>query len=66
MQFCVEREDIRVIQLEVTEGNVPAHALYESLGFKAFGVEPMAVLTPSGFRSKVHMWLSLPAPQNAA
>ena len=66
MQFCKERGDIRAVQLEVTEGNTPALTLYESLGFKAYGVEPMAVLTPAGFRSKVHMWLSLPSPANAA
>jgi RimJ/RimL family protein N-acetyltransferase len=65
IQFCRERGDIRAVQLEVTEGNAPAIALYESLGFKAFGVEPMAVLTASGFRSKVHMWLSLPPPSDS-
>jgi len=65
IQFCKERGDIRTVQLEVTEGNTPALSLYESLGFKAYGVEPMAVLTPTGFRSKVHMWLSLPSPANA-
>jgi GNAT superfamily N-acetyltransferase len=65
LQFCRERGDIRVVQLEVTEGNTPAVALYESLGFKAFGVEPMAILTPTGFKSKVHMWLSLPSAANA-
>jgi len=61
IQFCKERGDIRAVQLEVTEGNAPALSLYESLGFKAYGVEPMAVLTPTGFRSKVHMWLGLPS-----
>ncbi len=66
IQFCKERGGIRAIQLEVTEGNTPAVTLYESLGFTAYGVEPMAVLTPTGFRSKVHMWLSLPSPANAA
>jgi RimJ/RimL family protein N-acetyltransferase len=66
IQFCKEREDIRAVQLEVTEGNAPAVTLYESVGFTAYGVEPMAVLTPTGFRSKVHMWLSLPSPANAA
>ena len=66
IQFCKVRGDIRAVQLEVTEGNSSAIALYESLGFKAYGVEPMAVLTPSGFRSKVHMWLSLPSQPNAA
>jgi len=65
IQFCSERGDIRAVQLEVTKGNAPALALYESLGFKAFGVEPLAVLTPSGFRSKVHMWLSLPTPSDS-
>ena len=66
IQFCKERGGIRAVQLEVTEGNAPAVTLYESLGFTAYGVEPMAVLTPTGFRSKVHMWLSLPSPENAA
>jgi RimJ/RimL family protein N-acetyltransferase len=65
IQFCIERGDIRVVQLEVTEGNTPAVALYESLGFRAYGVEPMAMLTPTGFKSKVHMWLSLPSAANA-
>ena len=66
IQFCKERGGIRAVQLEVTEGNAPAVTLYESLGFTAYGVEAMAVLTPTGFRSKVHMWLSLPSPINAA
>ena len=65
-QFCTDRGGIRAVQLEVTEGNTPAVTLYESLGFTAFGVEPMAVLTSTGFMSKVHMWLSLPRPPNAA
>ena len=66
IQFCTRRGDISVIQLEVTEGNSPAVSLYESLGFTSYGLEPMAVLTPTGFRSKVHMWLRLPRPANAA
>ena len=66
IQFCKARGGIRTVQLEVTEGNTPATNLYESLGFAAYGVEPMALLTPSGFRSKVHMWLSLPSSANEA
>ena len=66
LQFCTRRGDVSVIQLEVTEGNSPAVNLYESLGFTSYGLEPMAVLTPTGFRSKVHMWLRLPRPANAA
>ena len=66
IQFCASRGHIRAMQLEVTEGNAPAVNLYQSLGFTAYGVEPMAVLTPSGFQSKVHMWLRMPGPLNTA
>ena len=55
----LEREGLRLLQLEVTQGNAAAERLYESLGFQVYGVEPMAVLTPSGYRSKVHMGLDL-------
>jgi RimJ/RimL family protein N-acetyltransferase len=58
------RPGVLVVTLTVTEGNVPAIALYESCGFKTYGVEPMAIATPEGFKSKVHMWLRL--PQTAA
>jgi ribosomal protein S18 acetylase RimI-like enzyme len=54
------RPGVLVVTLTVTEGNLPAVALYESSGFKTFGIEPMAISTPAGFRSKVHMWLQLP------
>jgi uncharacterized cupin superfamily protein len=40
-------------------------ALYESMGFKQFGLEPIAILTPGGFRAKRHMWLQLAVHQNA-
>jgi RimJ/RimL family protein N-acetyltransferase len=50
---------IKVVSLTVTEGNAPAIALYEACGFQAFGTEPMAIATPQGFRSKVHMWRQL-------
>jgi RimJ/RimL family protein N-acetyltransferase len=53
------RPGLRMVTLTVTEGNLPAIALYESCGFEAFGTEPMAIATPQGFRSKVHMWLDL-------
>lgn len=48
-----------LVLLTVTEGNEAAVGLYRSAGFRAFGVEPMAVLTASGFKGKVHMWLPL-------
>lgn len=60
IQYGLEREGLRLLQLEVTQGNTAAERLYESLGFQPYGVEPMAVLTANGFRSKVHMWLGYP------
>ena len=53
------RPEVVVMTLTVAEGNIPAVRLYESFGFASFGVEPMAILTPNGYRSKVHMWLPL-------
>lgn len=53
------RSGVQVVRLTVTEGNTPAVRLYESVGFKAFGVEPMAIATPDGLKGKVHMWLPL-------
>ena len=63
---CSVRGDIVALQLEVTEGNEAAVSLYQDLGFKPYGVEPLAVLTPTGFKSKVHMWLSIAGRTNAA
>jgi RimJ/RimL family protein N-acetyltransferase len=50
---------IHLLNLTVTEGNAPALKLYRSFGFETFGVEPMAILTPSGYKAKIHMWLPL-------
>ena len=65
IQAAVERTrarpDARVMVLTVTQGNQSAVGLYEACGFKPFGVEPMAILTPSGFKAKVHMWRQLEA-----
>ena len=61
-----QRQGTRVVTLTVTEGNGPAIRLYESFGFQVFGVEPMAIATPRGFKGKVHMWLPLPSAPSAA
>lgn len=53
------RPEVRVVVLTVTEGNAPAVSLYERCGFRTFGIEPMAIATPGGYKSKVHMWLPL-------
>ena len=60
LEAAAGRPGVLVVSLTVTEGNSPAVALYESCGFRTFGVEPMAIATPSGFKSKLHMWLQLP------
>jgi ribosomal protein S18 acetylase RimI-like enzyme len=54
--YARERPGVKVVQLTVTEGNVPAERLYESCGFMRFGVEPLAVAAGSGYVAKVHMW----------
>ena len=53
------RTGVEVVTLTVTEGNAAAIALYETAGFHRFGVEPMAMRTPDGFKAKVHMWRQL-------
>ncbi len=53
------RVGVRVVTLTVTEGNAAALALYAHCGFRAFGTEPMAIATPAGYLTKVHMYLPL-------
>ena len=66
MCLAAERAGIRVVTLTATEGNAAAIALYSAFGFRIFGVEPMAIATPEGFKAKVHMWVELaPAPAPA-
>lgn len=64
VQHGMARQDLRLLQLEVTQGNTAAEQLYQSLGFQAYGVEPMAVMSSNGFKSKVHMWLDLAMVKN--
>ena len=66
VEYAKAKEGIRMLTLTVTEGNEPAVNLYSAAGFQAFGVEPMAILTPSGFKGKVHMWLPLVPMSTAA
>jgi ribosomal protein S18 acetylase RimI-like enzyme len=53
------RPEVRLVTLTVTEGNAPAIGLYERYGFRTFGIEPMAIATPTGYKAKVHMWLPI-------
>jgi len=57
--FARARAGTTAITLTVTEGNESAIKLYGQAGFLAFGTEPMAILAPSGYKAKVHMWLQL-------
>jgi ribosomal protein S18 acetylase RimI-like enzyme len=50
---------IRQITLEVNESNVPARRLYDSLGFRQFGLEPDAILHEGRYCAKQHLQLSL-------
>lgn len=56
LEHAKETPGTRVVQLTVTESNVPARRLYESCGFIAFGTEPLALRIGERFVSKVHMW----------
>jgi L-amino acid N-acyltransferase YncA len=57
---------LRILRLTVTHGNQAAIRLYESVGFAAWGTEPMAILTPSGYKAKVHMAMQLHSTSAAA
>jgi RimJ/RimL family protein N-acetyltransferase len=56
---ALARPGLQVLRLTVTEGNEAAIRLYESIGFCAWGVEPHAIRTPTGYKGKVHMALLL-------
>lgn len=62
LDHCKSRGGIASVTLTVTEGNEPAIALYRAAGFRSFGLEPIAILTPEGYRAKVHMQLTLGDP----
>ena len=66
VEYARAREGTLQLTLTVTEGNAPAVNLYTSAGFQSFGVEPMAILAPGGYKAKNHMWLSLQSNASAA
>jgi len=65
IESAAARPEIQVLTLTLTEGNEPALHLYESMGFAAWGTEPLALLTSTGLKGKVHMAMPLP-PAGAA
>jgi GNAT superfamily N-acetyltransferase len=66
IEHAKTREGIHSLTLTATEGNEPAIHLYHTAGFEVFGVEPMAILTPGGYKAKVHMWLPLSHARTSA
>jgi RimJ/RimL family protein N-acetyltransferase len=63
---ALSRPQLQVLTLTLTEGNDAALRLYRSVGFSAWGTEPLAVCTTAGLKGKVHMSLALPRPGPAA
>lgn len=59
LAHAAQRPGVEVMGLTVTEGNQAAIALYQAAGFRSFGVEPMAMQTPDGYKGKIHMWRPL-------
>ena len=53
------REGLVSLVLTVTEGNEQARRLYEGVGFRVFGVEPLAIRIGDRYLSKIHMVLDL-------
>jgi RimJ/RimL family protein N-acetyltransferase len=66
VQHAKSQDGILLLTLTATEGNEPAINLYRTAGFEVFGNDPLAILTPSGYKAKVHMWLSLTHARTAA
>lgn len=59
LAYARSQSQLLLVQLTVTEGNRSAQGLYERMGFKPFGIEPLAVAVGQQFVSKVHMWHDL-------
>lgn len=56
---AAQRPGTEIVTLTVTEGNAAAIRLYHDAGFQTWGVQPMAIATPAGYRGRVHMWSTL-------
>ena len=54
-----QRMSLELLVLTVTEGNTQATRLYESLGFRSFGVEPDAIKVDGRGYGKDHMFWKL-------
>jgi ribosomal protein S18 acetylase RimI-like enzyme len=59
IDFARSLGHLRQVTLEVNEQNLPARRLYDSVGFRQFGVEPDAILHEGRYYAKQHLQLSL-------
>jgi ribosomal protein S18 acetylase RimI-like enzyme len=64
IEFARSLGYIRQISLALTEGNTRAERLYESFGFKQFGLEPDALLHDGRYYAKQHRQLLLDSPHH--
>ena len=55
LEFAVSMPGLRQVTLVVNAGNTSAIALYQSLGFRSFGVEPEALLIDGVPHDEMHM-----------
>jgi ribosomal protein S18 acetylase RimI-like enzyme len=55
LAFAASMGGVRQVTLSVTAGNPAAIALYESMGFRSFGVEPGAFLIDGVLHDDIHM-----------
>jgi len=59
IDFARSLGTIRQITLVVNEANLPARRLYDSFGFRQFGLEPDAILHEGRYCATQHLQLSL-------
>jgi GNAT superfamily N-acetyltransferase len=59
IDHCRSFSEIRQVHISVNAGNAPALAVYEGAGFVAWGREPRALRTESGFHDEIHLAMML-------
>lgn len=59
IEHCRSFPGIRQVHISVNAENAPALAVYEEAGFVAWGREPRALQTESGFHDEIHLALIL-------
>ena len=55
LQLAESMAGLRQVKLSVTAANAAAITLYESMGFRSFGVELNSLLIDGAFHNEIHM-----------